>query len=119
MKNTLLFLLLMCGFTVFGQADTLTAFQAKEHLNKEVVVRGKVVGARLFEKNGRKTYLVNLEIPFPNTPLTIVLFDEVYAAFSQKYKLESNSIIVKGIVTLYNDKFQIVLKDLKDLKIVQ
>jgi hypothetical protein len=39
------------------QTDTLTAEQAKTMINKELIVKTMVAGARLFKKNENKTFL--------------------------------------------------------------
>lgn len=117
MKKVLTFLFLVFSFASVAQTDTLTATQAKEYLTKEVTVKAKVVGTRLFDKNNRKTLLINLDIPYPQTPLTIVIFDALFNEFDKKWKsdkLEGKDVIIKGIVTLYNGKPQIVLNDLKN-----
>jgi carbohydrate-binding DOMON domain-containing protein len=55
------------------QTDTLTAEQAKTMINKELIVTTMVAGARLFDKDGNKTFLINLDKRYPQSPLTVVL----------------------------------------------
>lgn len=115
--STVLFLL--TGINTFAQADTLTAEQAKTMINKEVIVKANVAGTRVFDKAGKKTFLINLDKRYPQTPLTVVLFDEAYKALNLQNEMEEKDIVVKGTVTIFNDKPQIVVNDVKNLKILK
>jgi hypothetical protein len=115
--NKLLFLFLFIGIKVFSQTDTLTAIKAQNQIDKEVIVKGIIAGARLFEKDGKKTFLINLDEKYPNTPLTVVLYDNIYDALVTKDNLENKKIVAKGIVTLHKDRPQVVITDLKNLTI--
>jgi hypothetical protein len=57
----------------FAQTNRLTAEQAKILINKEVIVKANVVGARLFDKDGNKTFLINLDKRYSQSPLMMVL----------------------------------------------
>jgi hypothetical protein len=37
--------------------------------NKEVIVKASVAGARLFDKDGNKTFLINLDKRYPQSPI--------------------------------------------------
>jgi len=56
-----------------AQTDNLTAEQAKTMINKEVIIKANVSGGRLFDKDGNKTFLINLDKRYPQSPLTVVL----------------------------------------------
>ncbi len=103
MKNLITILLLLTAFNTFAQTDTLTAEQAKTMVNKEVIVKAMVSGARLFDKDGNKTFLINLDKRYPQSPLTVVLYDKAYKELNLQYELQEKDIVVKGTVTLYND----------------
>lgn len=60
-----LILLLLTSFTCIAQNDTLTAEQAKTMINKEVIVKANVAGTRVFDKEGNKTFLINLDKRYP------------------------------------------------------
>lgn len=112
-------LFLLTGIKTFAQTDTLTAEQAKTMVNKEVIVKANVAGTRVFDKVGKKTFLINLDKRYPQTPLTVVLFDEAYKALNLQYEMEEKDIVVKGTVTIFNDKPQIIINDVKNLKILK
>lgn len=119
MKNLITVLFLLAGVNAFAQTDTLKAEQAKNFVEKEVIIKASVAGSRLFEKEGKKTFLINLDERYPQTPLTVVLYTEAYNALGLKEEIEGKKIIVKGIVTLYNDRPQIVVSDIKNLEILK
>ncbi len=114
----ILALLTFFGFTAYAQSDTLTASQAKDLIGKEVTVKGIIAGSRLFDKDGKKTFLINLDQKYPDTPLTIALYDDAYKALNLKEAdIENKRIVVKGLVVLFKDKPQIVISDVANLKI--
>ena len=117
MKNFLAAILILIGITSYAQSDTLTAEQAKVLINKEVIVKGNIAGTRLFENDGKKLFLINLDKRYPQTPLTVVLQDAAYRELNLKEEIEDKTLIIKGIITLYKDKPQIIVTDLKNLTI--
>ncbi len=115
-----LVLLFFCAYSnIFAQTDTLTAEQVKTRINKEVIVKANVAGTRLFDKGGKKTFLINLDKRFPQSPLTVVLYDKAYKELNLQYELEEKYIVVKGIVSVYNDRPQIIVNNVKNLKILK
>jgi hypothetical protein len=118
MKYLLILTCLLFGnMNTKAQSDTLTAAMAKDYLGKVVLVKDRIVGARLFERPDKTTFLINLAVAYPNTPLTVVLYNNQYKELEPKDKLENKNILVRGIVTLYNGKLQIVVEDLKNIRI--
>lgn len=110
---------LLFSLKVVAQTDTLTAEQAKTMINKEVIVKANVAGTRLFDKDGNKTFLINLDKRFPQSPLTVVLYDKAYKDLNLQYELQEKNIVVKGTVSIYNDRPQIIVNDVKNLKILK
>jgi hypothetical protein len=117
MKNLLICVIVLLANVCLAQTDTLKAAQAKEYIGKEIIVKDIIAGARLFDKPDKKTFLINLAERYPNTPLTVVLYDEAYLKLEPKADIEGKTITVKGLVTLFNEKIQIVISDLKNIKI--
>lgn len=115
MKNILI--LIFVSFQSFSQTDTLKAIQAKDFVGKEIIVKDIIAGARFFDRPDKKTFLINLAERYPNTPLTVVLYDENYTNLPIKENLDGKNIIVKGVVSVFNDKLQIVIVDLKNIQI--
>lgn len=117
MKQLILFLFFGLSIQSYAQSDTLSAAQAKDLVGKRVIVKDIIAGARLFERADKTTFLINLNQPYPQTPLTIVLYDAIYRALNPKEGLENREIIVTGVVSIFNDKPQIVVEDVKNIKI--
>ena len=118
MKKIIILLLLLVGIKSYAQNDTLTAEQAKVLVNKEVIVKAYVAGTRFFDKDGKKTFLINLDKKYPQTPLTVVLYDETYKALNLKEEIQDKKIVVKGVISLYNDRPQIIIKNTENLKVL-
>lgn len=57
-KGAATLILLLIRIFTFAQTDTLTAEQAKILINKEVIIKANVAGTRLFDKEGKKTFLI-------------------------------------------------------------
>lgn len=117
MKNILIIIFAFVSFQTFSQSDTLKAIQARDFVGKEIIIKDVIAGARLFERSDKTTFLINLAEKYPDTPLTIVLYDENAKAFQPNENLDGKSIVVKGVVSLFNDKIQIVVTDIKNIKI--
>ncbi len=101
------------------KTDRQAAEQAKTMINKEVIVKANVVGAWLFDKDGNKTFLINLDKRYPQSPLRVVLYDKANKDLNLQYELQEKDIVVKGTVTLYNDRLQIIVSDVRNLKILK
>ncbi|GGD68461.1 hypothetical protein GCM10011514_35710 [Emticicia aquatilis] len=87
-KKTITFLFLIIGINSFAQNDTLKAEQAKNYLGKEVIIKGYITSTRLFDKDGKKTFLINLDKRYPENPLTVELYDAAYKALNLKAEIE-------------------------------
>lgn len=117
MKNILVLIFVAFSFQSFSQSDTLKAIQAKDFVGKEIIVKDLIAGARFFERPDKKTFLINLAERYPDTPLTVVLYDQNYVGLEPKENLDGKEIVVKGVVSVFNDKIQIVVTDLKNIRI--
>jgi hypothetical protein len=117
MKKIIFLFLVFGSELAYSQSDTLKASQAKDFVGKEIIVKDIIAGARFFDRPDKKTFLINLAERYPNTPLTVVLYDENYTNLSIKENLDGKNIVVKGIVSVFNDKIQIVVTDLKNITI--
>ena len=65
--------------------EILTAEQAKTLINKEVFVKAMVAWARIFDKVGNNTFLINLDRRYPQSPLTEVLYDKAFKGLNIQY----------------------------------
>jgi exonuclease VII large subunit len=92
----------------------ISAAEAATNLNRSVVVTGKVAQVSIREK---LVYL-NLDKPFPNMPLSCVIFAKNTNQFPLAV-LKDKPVQITGKVTEHNGKPQIVLTSTNQLKVVE
>ena len=88
-----------------------------QNLGKNVTVCSKVYGVKYSPAITR----INLGSPFPNSPLSIVIFAKDYAKFnitSDDETFAEKNICVKGTIEQYQGKFQIVAAEAADISIL-
>lgn len=90
----------------------IPAKEAKQHLNSEATVFGKVVEMHKTDRLIR----LNLDEPFPNQPFTAVIFANKTNLFSDFDKLKGQDVEISGKITEYRDQPQIVLVSTNQLK---
>jgi hypothetical protein len=89
------------------------AEQATQYYDEEMVVTGKVVKVTL-----RSTIaILDLDEPFPATPMTAVVFDENFGRFGDLKKYSGRDVRITGTITEYRDKPEIVLESPSQIKI--
>ena len=92
----------------------IPANQAKEHINAEATVSGKVV--EIYKTD--RLFRMNLDQPFPNQSFTAVIFANKTNLFPEIYKLKGQTVEFSGKITEYRGQPQIVLVSTNQLKIV-
>ena len=109
-KNTLfiLFVIVVTQFSFsqnISKLDTITAEMAATKIGEDVIVKGKIVTTFFAEFSTGKPTFLNLEKPFPNNPVAIIIFEEQLEELginAQNYK--NKTVIVKGTVQQYKDE---------------
>jgi DNA/RNA endonuclease YhcR with UshA esterase domain len=122
MKSITILAALICAFTtqVFAQetqVETSKKTPAKEDykpLKGTITVTGMVAQVTFREK---VTYL-NLDKPYPNSPLTCVIFGRITNRFGDLKMLEGKQVAVNGKVEAYEDKLQVILTSTNQLKLL-
>jgi len=109
---TLIFLLtfLSCN------AQTITCDQAKDSIGKYVTVCGQVMGTHYEAKSKGQPTFINLCAPYPNSPFTIVVWNDV----KMDYKIESlkgKTICVTGGIKDYTGKPEIEISEQSQIEI--
>ncbi len=90
------------------------AEQAADYYYEELVVTGKVVGVSV-----RSTIAVlSLDKPSPDSPCTAVVFDQNYARFGDFQKYQGHDVSVKGTITEYHGKPEIILESPGQIQIL-
>ena len=92
----------------------IPAAQAKQHVNSEGTVFGKVIEVYKTDR----LFRLNLDQPFPNQPFTVVIFANKTNLFPEIDKLKGQAVEISGKITEYRDQPQIVLMATNQLKVV-
>ena len=99
-----------------GYKNLIDAKDAAQYVGKNVTVCSRIYGIRSTDKITQ----INLDAPFPNSPLTVIIFASSYSKFSQpltEYYNDKN-ICVTGKIELYKGKAQIIVDNPERIKIV-
>lgn len=97
----------------------LSAAEAKHHIGEDKTVCGKVVSATYARRSRGQPTFINLDKPYPKHVFTAV----IWAGDRQKFRkppeveLRDKRICVKGEITEYRGKAQIVVKEPKQIEI--
>lgn len=109
-------LLLYLTVSLFSSPDTLTAYQAKDHIGKTVWL--KLYVAEFRRGHHQSPDYLNIAEKYPKNPLRIAIFDS--PKFKQKFgytpaDLAGKTIICHAKITEYNGNPQIAQGDLKKI----
>lgn len=86
---------------------------APKYYDEDMVVTGKVVAVSM-----RSTIaILDLDQPYPDTPMTAVVFDENFGRFGNLQSYNGHTVKISGTVTEYHDKPEIVLESPRQIKI--
>jgi len=118
MKRIITVLFLLTALNSFAQGDTIKAKKAKSMINKDVIVKAMVAGSKLIDKDGKRTLILSLDKPYPKTPLQVIFFNRALTDLNPQVLLDGKNIIVKGTVTIYKDKPQIIVSDIQNFTIL-
>ena len=109
-KLSLLLLGIIFSATAFCQT-TIKLEDVATHVGDSVKVCGTVFGGIFLERaKGTPTFL-NVGAAYPNNPLTLVIWPDVRATFTDKPETmyKDKAICIIGKVELFKDKPQIVI----------
>jgi len=107
-------LIVFCIAPALLAAD-IPAATAKDHIGETGTVCGKVAGTRYLEQS--KITFLNFDKPYPDTPFTAIIRDEHRAKFGKPEETYLNKdVCVTGKIEEYNQRPQIVLTDLSQVK---
>jgi DNA/RNA endonuclease YhcR with UshA esterase domain len=91
------------------------AIEAKDNVDSTVVVTGKVAQVSVREK---MVYL-NLEEPYPDSPLSAVIFARSTNQFPEVEKLKGRNVEISGKIEEFRERPQIVINSTNQLKVVE
>ncbi len=87
------------------------------HVGDSVRVCGKIMTARYLDRSESGPTLMNMGKPYPDQPLTIVIYKKDRKNFDliPEVELIDKDICVTGVVILYKEKAQMVLNSKEQL----
>jgi DNA/RNA endonuclease YhcR with UshA esterase domain len=88
---------------------------AKKHIGDEAVVTGTIAEVSKAEKIVR----LNFDQPFPRQPFTAVVFSTKTNDFGSFDDLKGKKVEVKGKITAFHDRPQIILDSTNQLKVLE
>lgn len=87
--------------------------QAAQYYDEDMVVTGKVVDVSV-----RSTIaILDLDHPYPNTPMTAVVFDEDFGRFGDFQKYKGHEVEISGNITEYHNRPEVILESPRQIKI--
>lgn len=100
---------------------SIKAEEAAQHIGDSITVCAKVFTARYLERSKGQPTLLNMGAAYPNQPLTVVIFGEDRAKFgtAPEQAYNDKEICVTGVLQLFNEKPQIVVRNKEQITIKQ
>ncbi len=86
---------------------------ATKYYDEDMVVTGKVVDVSVHSTIA----ILDLDQPYPNTPMTAVVFDDNFGRFGDLQKYSGHKVQISGTITEYHDKPELVLESPSQIKI--
>lgn len=116
MKKFITALVAIAAFTIQAEdtSKKIGTAEVDRHFQESLTVTGKVAQVTIREK---LVYL-NLDKPYPNTPLTGIIFSRMTNQFGDLPSLKGKSVELTGRIEDHNGKLQIVINSTNQLKVV-
>ena len=105
------------AFSSYGQVE-IESQDIINFVGKEVKVKAKVAGIYYGKGGEGKVISLNMVENFPKEVFAAKIFRDKLEPFGDLKRFEGKEVILKGEVSMYNKKVQIVLNDVKQIEIV-
>ena len=93
----------------------ISATEAKEHIDAQAVVKGKIAEVNV----GERIVRLNFEQPYPKNPFTAVIFPANTNKFPEVEKLKGKTVEISGKIAVYRERPQIVLTSTNQVRVVE
>lgn len=104
---------------VYADEPRIEAYQSAFHVDKTVMACGKVVEVKM---NAKLTYL-NLDKPFPDQTLGLLIWEDKIPEFETKFgnlsTLQNQRVCARGKITEYKDSLQMKLTNPQFLRLMK
>ncbi len=103
----------MLGLSAFSAgAASVSPGEAARHEGETATVCGVVAAAKFLADAPSQPTLLNLDKPYPDQVFTVVIFGDDRAKFgTPETTLQGKRICVTGVIKLYREQAEIILKD--------
>jgi hypothetical protein len=119
MKLLTILLMLIAAINSYGQ-DTITTKQVNQYINKEVVLKGKIVHIKDYQTDkGDKMVFIDIDEKYPNNLISIAIYEEVVTQIKPSiYEYMNKQVYIKGKITKYRIIPSIELKKPEYIKLL-
>lgn len=107
--KTITFIAALLLMVSMGQAQTLTAAQAKAHEGENATVCGKVVGERTANSSRGEPTFINLDSAYPNQVFTILVWGDDRKGVGEMPRMGSRACAT-GLIKDYRGVAEIVVR---------
>ena len=112
--NKIFFLIIIFSFCALCQTK-ITPAKAKANIGKEVIIKGKIDQV---VKSAAGNYFFNMGGKFPHNKFTAIIFKSDVKKFGRLNTYEGKEVEISGRIREYNDKPEIILDSLAQIKII-
>jgi DNA polymerase III alpha subunit len=100
--------------------DTITSKQVNQYINKEVVLKGKIVHIKDYQTDkGDKMVFIDIDEKYPNNLISIAIYEEVVTQIKTTiYEFLNKQVYIKGKITKYRIIPSIELKKPEFIKLL-
>lgn len=110
MKSFIFLLFSLFCITCTKAQTNIKLEEVSKHVGDSVTVCGLVADMRYFENSKSKPTLLNIGAKHPDALLTVVIWENARALFTQKVEdLKNKNICITGRIILYKEKPEIVI----------
>lgn len=111
-------LFFLCATLGISAQLTIPAAEAAKHVGERATVCGVVASASYASRSKGQPTFLNLDKPYPHPIFTAVIWGEDRPKFDQpEVRLRDKRICTTGMITLYKDVPEIVLREPSQLRV--
>jgi hypothetical protein len=97
--------LILVKTTCFAQKDTITTQQAKNFIDKEIVLKGKLMNIKEYtDRKGDLILFLDIDEKFPNTLVGVTVFSNAREELKLSQSDIGKTFYFSGVIEMYRDK---------------
>ena len=110
--------MLFASNATHAKETKVEAFKAAFHVGESVMACGKLAQLKHFDNR----HYLNLDNPYPNQTLTILVWNNDYRWFESRFgnldSMKGRRICVRGVIEQYRNSLQIEVKNPQFLRLI-